>query len=143
MILFVDDEPRIMNSLRQYLEAQLKPHGYEVVFHNNVDTAWDFFEKHIEEIDLVILDIMMPPEKQFSTERTNGGLKTGLFFYKRIRARTQEMPVILFTNFSDEDVEKRLRQEDRKARFLQKANYLLLDFVDEVKRMLGLPVSER
>ena len=141
MILFVDDEPRIMDSYLQYLRAKLAPLNYEVVFLSDVDEALDFFEMKIEEIDLVILDIMMPPGR-FTSERTNGGLKTGLAFYEKIRQRTPDLPIIVFTNFFDHEVDVKFKQ-DSKCRFLQKVNYLLDDFVLEVKKALSLPTTER
>ena len=136
MILFIDDEPRIMDSYRLYLERQLTPDGYQIAFYSNVDEALEYFESHLDEVDLIILDIMMPPGERFSGNKTNGGLKTGLFFYEKIRESSPDLPVVIFTNFSDESVEKRLRQ-DRKCRFLQKADYLLDDFVSEVRKSLS------
>ena len=136
MILFIDDEPRIMDSYRLYLELELAPHGYEVVFHSKVDEAFEFFEKHLDAIDLVILDIMMPTGKRFSSLQTDWGLRTGIAFYEEIRVQQPTIPVLIFTNYFDEDVEKRFRQ-DRNCRFCQKADYLLDEFVREVEDMLS------
>ena len=63
MILFVDDEDRIMDSYLQYLRAAMATHNQEVVFLADVDKAVDFFEIRSESIDLLILDIMAPPGK--------------------------------------------------------------------------------
>lgn len=135
MILFIDDEPRIMDSYRRYLEAKLEPSGHQVVFYSNVDQAWEYFEQHLVELELIILDIMMPSGKRFTAEQTNGGLETGLVFYDMVRQLSPKLPVLVFTNFYDEGVEKRFRQ-DPHCRFRQKANYLLQDFVEEVRAML-------
>ena len=140
MILFVDDEPRIMDSYLQYLKAKLAPLKYEVVFISDIDKAVEFFDQNHDKIDLAILDIMMPPGK-FSTEQTNGGLKTGLAFYEKIRLQSPNMPIIVFTNFFDHEVDARFKQ-DSNCRFLQKVNYLLDDFVVEVKKALSLPTTE-
>ncbi|HEX8652429.1 MAG TPA: response regulator [Pyrinomonadaceae bacterium] len=136
MILFIDDEPRLMDSHYRYLKFKLEPEGYEVIFCSTVDEALDYFEKHLGELDLIILDIMMPSDKRFSSKKTNGGLKTGLLFYDKIREGSPDLPVLIFTNFFDEDVEQTLKQ-DPNCRFLQKANYLMDEFAEEVKRTLS------
>ena len=137
MILFIDDEPRIMDSYRSYLEITLKPDGYNVVFCSDVDKAVAYFESHLGEIDLIILDIMMPPGKSFQNKKTSGGLKTGLFFYDEIRAKAPELPVLIFTNFVDEEEERRFRKDPR-CSFLHKSSYLLTEFVSEVRKALSL-----
>lgn len=139
MILFIDDEAAIMGPFRDFLELKMAPYNQQVVFHSNVDEALSFFEKHVGELDLVILDIMMPHGKRFGSEKTNGGLKTGISFYERIRELSSDLPVIIFTNFYDEDVERKFRQ-DSNCRFLQKVDFLLEDFVAEVKQVLLLPL---
>lgn len=137
MILFIDDELRIMATYREYLVIKMAPYNQPVAFHSDVDEALDFFENHLGDIDLVILDIMMPHGERFGSEQTNGGLKTGIAFYERIRELASDLPVIIFTNFYDEDVERKFRQ-DAKCRFLQKVDFLLEDFVAEVKQALLL-----
>lgn len=141
MILFIDDEPTIMGPFREYLEQKMVPYHQQVVFHSNVDEALSFFENRVGEIDLVILDIMMPHGERFGSEKTNGGLKTGIAFYERIRELAPELPVIIFTNFYDEDIERKFRQ-DSKCRSLQKVDFLLEEFVAEVKQALSLPPEE-
>ena len=140
MILFVDDERRIMDSYLQYLRMTLSPEGYEVEFLSDVNEGVDFFDKNRESIDLVILDIMMPPGR-FGSERTNGGLKTGMAFYEHIRERTSDLPIIIFTNFLENEVDERFKR-DSKCKFLQKVNYDLKDFLLVVKKVLSLPTSE-
>ena len=140
MILFVDDERRIMDSYLQYLRAMMAPHNYQVEFVSDIDEAVTFFERNLETLDLVILDIMMPPGK-FTSERTNGGLKTGLAFYEKVREVSKDLPIIIFTNFFDHEVDEKFRR-DQNCRFLQKVNYDLKDFVLEVKKALLLPTSE-
>lgn len=53
-ILLVDDEIRMLQLLKLYLE----PHGFECVTKTNGHEAVNYLEDH--EIDLVLLDIMMP-----------------------------------------------------------------------------------
>ncbi len=132
MILFVDDEKREMDSYVQELELS----GYKVVFKKDADVALEFFEKSLNEIDLVILDIMMSPGSSFKQMDTQMGLRTGIAFYKKIREKASELPVLIFTNVSDEKVSETFLKET-KCQFLRKENYLPFEVVDEVKKILG------
>lgn len=138
MILFIDDESRIMDSYKQFLELKLKPDGYEVLYFSDVDEALEYFESRAAEVDLIILDIMMPPGERFKNKKANGGLKTGFLFYNEVRGRSPDLPVVIFTNFFDEDEERRFRQ-DPKCYFIHKSTYRLEDFVKEVRKALALP----
>lgn len=106
MILFIDDEERIMDSYKLELEMV----GYAVVLENDVNAALRTFQAKLGEISLVILDIMMPPGKLSETE-TDGGLRTGLQLYREIREKSPDLPIMIFTNVSDKGVEKQFRDE--------------------------------
>lgn len=56
VILVVDDEPRIVRVLADYLSAS----GYEVLQAFDGEEALDVFSAHNTEIDLILLDVMMP-----------------------------------------------------------------------------------
>ena len=80
MILFVDDEKRRMKS---YID-ELKLSGYEVEIKSDVDSALDFFNKNHKQIELLILDIMMPSGNTFENVDTKYGLRTGISLYEKI-----------------------------------------------------------
>ena len=56
MILFVDDEERW---IRVFME-ELRRFGYDVHLETSVDRALGFFRANSDEIQLVVLDIMIP-----------------------------------------------------------------------------------
>ena len=56
MILLVDDQTQIVDTGKDVLESL----GYQVLTAANGQLAIDLFEKYVEEIDLVILDVVMP-----------------------------------------------------------------------------------
>jgi CheY-like chemotaxis protein len=124
-----------MDSYRDYLAMRLSPEGYDVVFLDKIDPALEFLENRAGEIDLIILDVMMPPGTRLDRQQTSDGLMTGVVFYELIRKKLPTLPVLVFTNYSDEDLEKRLK-DDANCRFLQKTDYLLEDFVSEVRDLL-------
>ncbi len=135
MILFIDDERRVMDSYIDYLTLKLSPEGYDVVFLDTIDPALDFLENRANEIDMIILDVMMPPGTKLDREQTSYGLRTGIVFYDLIRKKLPILPILVFTNYSDEDLEKRL-ENDPNCRFYQKTDFLLEDLFNEVKDML-------
>ena len=136
--MFVDDERRVMDSY--VLELALC--GYEVDFETKVDVAWEFFEENVDKIQLLILDIMMPPGENFKHAHTTGGLRTGVPFYKQVRQRAPRLPVVILTNVTDENVEQFFSQE-KHCRFLRKVDYLPFEFAEEVNKIIPLPKKKK
>ena len=137
MILFVDDEKREMES--SALELTLS--GYEVSYYRSVDKALKFFDQNVRRIDLIILDVMMPPGSSFKDVDTMSGLRTGVHFYERIRKNAKDIPVIILTNVSDEHVKERFRSE-KNCWFLQKEDHLPFQLAEEVANVLSLVKSK-
>ena len=131
MILFIDDEKREMDSYVKELGFS----GYKVSFQNDADDALRFFEGNLSRLDLLILDIMMPPGSSFKDVDTDLGLRTGVRFYERIREKAPDLPVMILTNVSDERVADRFRREN-KCWLLRKEEYLPFEFAEEVKKVL-------
>ena len=132
MILFIDDESRHMGSYRD----ELKLSGCEVVFESDTDGAWEFFEKNTHRIELIILDIMMPPGKSFEDADTEEGRRTGVHFYHRVRERAPELPVIILTNVADDDLMDSFR-DDENCWYFEKMRYMPFEIAREVKRILA------
>ncbi|GAK05549.1 response regulator receiver [Geomicrobium sp. JCM 19037] len=59
-ILLIDDQPDILELLTDYLEAS----GYTIFQANNTTEAWAHIER--EQLDVIVLDVMMPGEDGFS-----------------------------------------------------------------------------
>lgn len=149
MILYIDDEPRYVESFVDELNLEFENKKIESI--NNTDKAVVFFEQYAQEIEIVILDIMMPSGKVFKDKPTQEGLLTGLFFYEYIREKYIDLPIIIFTNTSEEyivksfddnlDIRKILDQfqEDmiaKKVLYLQKQNIFPYQLVEKVNEML-------
>jgi len=101
-ILIVDDEIYITN----YLCALLQMHGYKVTSLNSSRDALSFFEKHHDEIDLVLTDQTMPD-------------LTGIEMVNKIRNISADVPVILCSGYS-EDVNKITASDLKISTFLEK-----------------------
>ena len=132
MILFVDDEKRRADNYVDELEES----GEDVVLKVDVDKALGFFDKNIAEINLLVLDIMMPYGSSFGDVDTESGIRTGVCFYKRIREKAPNLPVIILTNVKDPDVKGQFDNENR-CWFYNKEEKLPSEFRDEVKRILS------
>lgn len=134
MILFVDDEDIRMESYREELEFA----SYKVQYESSVDSAIVFFKENLEDIELIILDVMMPPGEAFANQKTHHGLRTGAYLYEYIRKVRSNIPVIFLTNVSDEALINKVEQASGEAliKFFEKKELLPFELVDKVKDFL-------
>jgi DNA-binding response OmpR family regulator len=107
MILIIDDEIRRFENYIYFL----KKAGYEVKIIKNVDAALEFIYSNLDSIKLLILDIMMSPGNTFTDEETQYGLRTGIPFYRKIRERSKDMPIMVLTNVTDWNVSELFKGE--------------------------------
>ena len=96
MILFIDDEP---HRLREYEEA-LCEEGFKVTWATDAEEGMKTFLAHQSKIDVIILDVMMPPPAVWGDAMTDFGMRTGLKLLERIREETECIPVMVLTNLS-------------------------------------------
>lgn len=132
MILFVDDEQRRMETYVEELELS----GYQVRFISDIDDAIKTFQEEQEQIELLILDVMMPGGDILESADTEFGLRTGICFYEKIRKQNSSLPIIIFTNISDKDVAQKI-EKDENSLFLQKEEVLAVQLVRKVKQSIG------
>lgn len=81
-ILFVDDEPSILSSLRRLF----RPHGYRILLAESAAAGLEILRA--EEVDLVVSDIRMPE-------------MDGVSFLERVHARWPHVALILLTGYAD------------------------------------------
>lgn len=137
MIVFIDDEARLMDSHRQHLEFKLEEYQKELRYFSDVDEAVGYFDIHKDQLELVVLDVMMPPGDSFDKD-SNHGLITGYLVYKRFRNASPDLPILFYTNSADEVLAKKAL-EDKHLKYLSKVNYPLLDDLwTEVRKALAL-----
>ena len=117
-ILWLDNDPAYLET---YEEA-LRESGFEVTLTTTVTAAERLLAK--EKYDLLILDVMIPTKSEaeenfYPPETTDSGLKTGLLFYRRMKARLDEQrtPVLVMTvrldsGILDEFVDAGLEREN-------------------------------
>jgi PAS domain S-box-containing protein len=83
-ILFVDDEPGLVESSRYLLEKL----GYTVTAETSSINALEFFKKNNRDIDIVLSDVTMPN-------------MTGLQLKDKMREINPTVPLVLLTGFSE------------------------------------------
>ncbi len=101
-ILFVDDELTIIEVMQDILEAL----GYRVLTAGSGEEAVNIYDAKKEEIDLVILDVIMPGM---------GGKET----FNALRERNPHVKVILSSGYSMNQVAKEIMDKGGQA-FIQK-----------------------
>jgi CheY-like chemotaxis protein len=92
-ILFIDDEQILVKATKE----RLRYLGYRVVTRTSSIDALDLFQKHPEQFDLIITDIIMP---------VMTGDKLALEFMK-IR---KDIPIILCTGYSEHMTEEKAKE---------------------------------
>jgi len=139
MILIVDDEKRYID---QYiLELVLSGYDDRVRLETNVDAAMRYFVENLSRVELLVLDIMMPPGEDFDDDVAQSGLRTGVEFFDRIRRLSRDLPVIILTNVGDPELATRFEQE-KNCWFMRKTDYLPYQFAHEVQQIVPLPVTK-
>ncbi len=116
--LYIDDEANTekMRSKFEILEdngISIKPEFSIVNIKYRLDSL-------IKDIDLVIVDLIMPPRDEFNKEETNGGSLTGAAVIKEIRKIDNKIPIIIVSI---------LKKDNLVSRFLE--TYKVADFIDK------------
>lgn len=144
MILLIDDEPRFLNGLLDYLRSGLDPNetSYDVHVELWVDPALVYLHEHRAVVELVIMDVMMPAGRAFAEKDTRLGLRTGIYLYETLRTTEPDLPVLVLTNSHDADVvayfTQKARADKPRCRFVHKEHY----FPAQVKQIIGEMLAE-
>lgn len=144
MILFIDDEPKKMESYIEEIKlSKIKntTTNYVVKFISNIDEALDYWNNQQKNIDLLILDVMMPVGDYLNISSAQDGLRTGICFYEKIRKENSEIPIIIFTNVPEQSEilkNKKLNEDcnNHITLFLQKENYLPFQLMEEISKFI-------
>jgi len=108
--------------------------GHEVTVVNRAADVLSTLTDSSKMYDVVLLDIMMPPEGYATLQETNGGRLTGFRVLKDIRQYRGKVPVIVISAHSRNDVTEYLSQV---SFYLEKPVRTadILRAIDEVHRL--------
>jgi CheY-like chemotaxis protein len=139
-ILIVDDdlapeqkEPN-GNYMWYYTQA-LRDAGHTVVEVVGPDSAIEVLSSTANSIDLVVLDIMMPPGRAYREDDTLNGLRTGVFLAKTVQSRYPDLPILVLTNVQNPETLSQLREMPSIRKVLYKPDCTPFDLVDEIKNL--------
>lgn len=118
-ILLVDDEQQAIDVFHAALTAA----GYEIVIAQNAKTALDICQQ--QAVDLIIADEMMPDMSG------NDLIKT-----LRSNATTAKVPIIVLTNYSDDNLVKEAMTAGAND-YILKYQMIPDDLAEKVKKLIG------
>ncbi len=132
MILFVDDEPFFVGS---YID-ELRDSGYEVKIETTVDSATDWFRNNGSQVQLVIVDVMMPAGKTFKSLDKSLGLRTGFLLYDWLRELNKDVPIVVLSNTTHQEVKEKFAGETNWW-FFRKDECFPFELVEAVREILS------
>jgi CheY-like chemotaxis protein len=141
MIVFVDDDKRYMKA---YVET-LCSLGYSALQECDVDKALALVIENHKNIDLLVLDMNIPPGLRLIEDKDNGtdGRRTGYWFLQEIRSIIGEItfPLMIFTHVSIESLSSDIDDfsSDLKStpfQLIQKEEYTPYELAEQIKEML-------
>ena len=92
-VLVIDDD---LYELNPHVES-LRKAGFSVATCDNVEVGCDMLADKSVEIDVLVLDVMMPPLGLWTAEETENGGLTGLRVLVRVQELRPLLPVVLLT----------------------------------------------
>lgn len=130
-ILLVDDEVPLM---AYYVEA-LRHAGFQVSQADGPTEALEYLSG--EEVDLVVMDIMMPPGRSFSEMETDSGLRTGVFLAEMVRKLNPNIPIAVLTNVASSDTLRALERNPSVRLVLQKFECAPFELSKRLEKVLS------
>jgi len=74
-VFCIDDEVNTEKMISKF--ELMKKRGINVIGENSISNVFNRLNEIADQIDLILLDIIMPPDNHYSVEETNGGTNTG------------------------------------------------------------------
>lgn len=103
-VLFLEDEEILVDDLPVLLGEE----GWEVKSTLSISEALEWLD--VEDFDVVLLDIMMPPAENMDAEQLNHGRETGIEVARQMKKRKSDMPIIAFTVLRDHERLAKIRE---------------------------------
>lgn len=119
MILFIDDEPIVRELGRNLLEKL----GYRAITAGSAEDGLHIFKKRGDDIDLVVIDVIMPGA-------------SGQEAMKKMRERKPGVLVVLSSGYSKNFLSEEIT-EDARVSFIQKP-YSMEELAREIRKCLDL-----
>ncbi|MBM3242764.1 response regulator [Candidatus Poribacteria bacterium] len=125
VILIVDDEAVV----RDTISLMLKNLGYQVYLASSGMEALEMYQRHKDEIDLIILDIIMP---QMDGQQT----------YVQLKQINPDLKVIVCSGYSQHDIINKMLSDEGVVGFMRKPPQMA-QLSQVVRKALDTPKTER
>jgi len=119
-ILFVDDDEAVL----RFAEAALPRQGFQITLCKNGEAGLKLYLEHPDKFDLIITDQVMPK-------------MSGEELAARIHEHNPDIPIILFTGFSEELPWEELKKAGIAEVVLKPI--IIKDIVDAIRRVIDSP----
>ena len=134
IVLYIDDEADT-EKFKSKCEI-MREEGIDVIGVTSVRDAIPKVTELAKEIDLILLDIIMPPEDYYTLEETNGGIGTGFRLLQDIREVVKDIPIIIVSIRRKNVVEELLKKYNIR-KFLEKP-LSTPQMITEIKNLFSL-----
>ena len=133
-VLYIDDnaDTQSMKSRFELIEDE----GFMVIPVVHADEVMPTIEKNASTIDIIVLDMLIPPEDHYTLEETNYGTATGLRILRDIRGRLPDIPVIIVSVKQRRRTPQDLLESYKVADYLEKP-VLPSEIVATIRNVLG------
>jgi len=99
-ILWVEDDLFLISPMLD----RFTHHGYEILSAGTISDALQHLNNHNSDIDLAILDVMMPPDTEYLKVDTFDGQRTGLVLGRIIKEKYPKIKIVGFSVVRDPEV---------------------------------------
>jgi CheY-like chemotaxis protein len=113
--MWIDDDPYNLESSKELLEL----YGMNIQFFTNYETALERLREKDFKYDIIIMDIMMPPQNFFNVEETDDGRRTGILLIPEIR-KIYSGPILLYSVLRNTKLIDNVLYNDSKIDYLRK-----------------------
>lgn len=133
-IFWLDDEADRLtfDTTREVLESA----GMQVTSSTSVTEAARLLLEQRSHFDLVLLDVLMPPQGRYSKDESENGTATGLRFLEELKRQRPDLPVILVTVTQQAEDLDRFLSEQHVDGYVKKP-FLPHDLLEEIQAILG------
>ncbi|OGY60028.1 MAG: hypothetical protein A3H06_00130 [Candidatus Colwellbacteria bacterium RIFCSPLOWO2_12_FULL_44_13] len=106
-ILFIEDEDLLRSLFSEALSLDTD-YDYEIVDAMDLNSGFKKLEE--SKPDIVMLDLILPYDKNVATTKEDLSEKMGISFLEKVKGEetTKSIPVIVFSNLDDPEIKKRV-----------------------------------
>jgi CheY-like chemotaxis protein len=139
LVLYVDDEANTEKMASKF--EILKDEGIDVAAVTRVSDVLPEIARLGNAVNLIVLDLIMPPENIYSLGDTDGGTTTGLRLLQDIRNKYSNVPVMIVSIRRRTTMREDLMKRYGVVEYLEKP-VTAYEIAVAIKKALGEPVTE-